>query len=150
MSFLGSHDHSLDDKGRVSIPAGFRVEIQRLSGERTPVLSPGPDHLILYPAEIWEEVEQKLASKSSLLPDVQRLKRYVFGGSSPCPIDGQGRITIPAKARELAKLETKVTLLGSYDRIEIWNNDHVDAAQQSTREDYDQIQISVNDSDSGS
>ena len=52
MSFRGQYDHTLDNKGRISIPAGFRMEIQRLGREKPPILTRGKEHLILYPAEV--------------------------------------------------------------------------------------------------
>ena len=149
MRFRGSHDHSLDNKGRISIPAGFRTEIQRLGGDQAPILSVGKDHLVLYPAEIWATIEADLASKSSLRPDVQALKRFVFGSTAECPIDGQGRITIPATLRAHAALDGKVTLVGVYDQIEIWNHGRIEIAQQTTLGRYDEIQLSVDQSTSG-
>jgi MraZ protein len=150
MSFRGRFDHTLDNKGRVSVPAGFRMEIQRLGGERAPILTRGKDHLLLYAAETWEDIEESLASKSGLLPHVQSYQRFMIGGCTECPIDGQGRITIPAVLRDHAGLEGKVTLAGVIDKIEIWNNQRFEAAQMLTLGNLEQIQMDVDSSSSGS
>ncbi len=150
MSFRGRFDHTLDTKGRVSVPAGFRMEIQRLGGERAPILTRGKDHLLLYPAETWDVIEETLASKSSLLPHVQSYQRFLIGGCTECPVDGQGRITIPAVLREHAGLEGKVTLAGVLDKIEIWNQERFENAQALTLGSLDEIQMEVDGSSSSS
>ena len=149
MSFRGRHDHTLDNKGRVSIPSGFRMEIQELGGTRAPLLTWGKDHLILFPAEVWDVHESDLGSKSSLLPDVQKYQRLFIGGCSECPIDSQGRITIPAAACEHADLRGKVTLAGVLDKIEIWNHERFERDLKLTLNRHDEILMSVDQSTSG-
>jgi MraZ protein len=148
MSFRGRFDHTLDNKGRVSVPAGFRMEIQRLGGERAPILTRGKDHLVLYPAKVWDDIEEDLSSKPSLIPEVQSYQRFMIGGCTECPVDGQGRITIPAPLRTHAELEGKVTLAGVLDKIEIWNHDRFEAAQALTLGNLERIQVSVDSSGS--
>lgn len=149
MSFRGSHDHVMDNKGRVSIPAGFRTEIQRLGGDTAPILTRGKDHLVLYPADVWAaEIEADLAEKSRLDPNVQAYERFVIGGSADCGIDAQGRITIPATLRAHAGLSGKVTLVGVTNKIEIWNHDRIEIAQQNTLGRIEEIQMSVKQSTS--
>jgi MraZ protein len=149
MRFKGSHEHSLDQKGRVSIPAGFRTEIQRLGGDSAPILTRGKDHLVLYPGDVWDEIMEDLTSKSSFNPDVQALERFVIGGAADCPIDAQGRITIPATLRAHADLNGKVTLVGLSKKIEIWNNERIEIAQQTTLGRLETIQMAVDQSTSG-
>jgi MraZ protein len=146
MSFRGRFDHTLDTKGRVSVPAGFRMEIQRLGGDAAPILTRGKDHLLLYPAKTWEGIEESLASKSSLLPAVRNYQRFLIGGCTECPVDGQGRITIPTNLRNHAALEGKITLSGVLNKIEIWNFDRFEAAQMLTLNTLDEIQTSVDGS----
>jgi len=150
MAFRGRFDHTLDNKGRVSIPVGFRMEIQRLGGERAPILTRGKNHLELYPAETWDEIERKLSSKSSFNPDVQDLQRFMIGGCTECPVDGQGRITIPAPFRDFADLAGKITLSGVLERIEIWNHDRFESAQMLTLDRLPSIQVAVDRSGNGS
>ncbi len=125
------------------------MEIQELGGARAPLLTWGKDHLILFPAEVWDGYERDLGSKSSLLPDVQRYQRLFIGGCAECPIDSQGRITIPAAACEHADLRGKVTLAGVLDKIEIWNHERFEHDLKLTLERHDEIQMSVDQSTSG-
>ena len=150
MSFRGRFEHTLDNKGRVSVPAGFRMEIQKLGGERAPILTWGKDHLLLFPADTWDKIERDLGAKSSLLPHVQAYQRFMIGGCTECPVDGQGRITIPAVFRDHAGLQGKVTLAGVFDKVEIWNTERFEAAQALTLGNLATIQREVDESSSGS
>jgi MraZ protein len=122
------------------------MEIQRLGGDRAPILTRGKDHLLLYPAETWDVIEEQLASKSSLLPHVQAYQRFLIGGCTECPVDGQGRITIPAGLREHADLHGKISLTGVLDKIEIWNHDRLEATQMLTLGQLEDIQTEVDGS----
>ncbi|MHA7838770.1 MAG: division/cell wall cluster transcriptional repressor MraZ, partial [bacterium] len=73
--FRGRHDHTMDAKGRLSIPRVFRDELES-GGENPPMLVNERDHLALYPAQEWSSFEQELREKSPLDPDVQRLRRF--------------------------------------------------------------------------
>lgn len=140
--FRGRHDHTIDTKGRLSIPAGFRMLIQR-RGENPPILTNHRDHLALYPSDDWAKVEDNLLEMSDLQPDVQDYQRFVVSGAVECPIDNQGRILLPGYLREHADLKNKVTIAGVLGKIEIWNPDRFAAKQQRTLLRLDEIQVSV-------
>jgi MraZ protein len=120
--FRGRHDHTIDAKGRLSIPAGFRMEIQRRT-EKPPILTRLEGHLELYGADDWENIERDLMAKSDLNDDVQKLRRFMVGNACDSPIDSQGRILIPSRLRTHAKLTNKVVLVGVLDKVEIWDAD---------------------------
>jgi len=140
--FRGRHEHSIDTKGRMSIPSGFRMEIQRRS-EKPPILTNYRDHLALHPADDWEKKEQDLLDMSDLRPDVQSYRRFIVSGAVECPIDNQGRILIPAYLREHAALKNKATVAGVLDRIEIWEPARFAENQQLTLHRLEDIQESV-------
>jgi MraZ protein len=144
MLFHGWHVHAIDNKGRVSIPSGYRMELLRLSGEKNPMLMFRSDHLALFPYETWESfVNDSLQSKSRLQPNVQRLNRYLLGNSFESPIDGQGRILIPTHLRDEAGLKQKVVFVGVADMVEIWNVERYQQEQGLTKANYSDIQVSV-------
>jgi MraZ protein len=118
--FRGRHDHTIDAKGRLSVPAGFRMELQRRS-ENPPILTRLEDHLELYVADDWEHIERNLKAKSDLDDDVLKLRRFMVGNANDCPIDSQGRILVPNRLRTHAQLKNKVVLIGVLDKIEIWD-----------------------------
>jgi len=147
--FRGRHDHSIDTKGRLSIPTGFRQEILRRS-ERPPVLTNYKNYLALYPYEDWLVIEQNLMTKSKLQPDVLAYTRFVISGSTECPIDNQGRILVPPSLREHANLEKKVTLAGVLDCIEIWDTKLFETTKLETMSRLEEIQLSVDGSSTSS
>lgn len=143
--FRGRHEHTIDAKGRLSIPSGFRMQIQERSAE-APILTNYRDHLALHPADEWHAKERDLLALSDLQPDVQDYQRFVVSGASECPIDNQGRILIPGYLREHAGLEGKVIIAGVLDRMEIWNPERFEENQRTTLRRLDEIQQSVDGS----
>jgi MraZ protein len=140
--FRGRYEHSLDAKGRLSIPSGFRMEIQRRS-EKAPVLTNHGDHLALYPADEWETKEQDLLTLSDLQTDVQDYQRYVIAEANDAPIDNQGRILIPALLRKDAELGSKVIIAGVLNKVEIWAPERFEQKKQMTQMRLESIQESV-------
>jgi len=118
--FRGRFTHTIDSKGRVSIPVAFREELRRLS-ERPPILTNMAECAALFPYEGWIELEKQLAGASSMQPEVQALQRFMVSGALECPIDSQGRILVPPFLREHAKLDREVTIAGVGKRIELWD-----------------------------
>ena len=143
--FRGRHDHTIDKKGRLSIPAGYRNEILRRS-EHPPILTNYKNYLALYPYEDWQVIEQNLMAKSKLQPDVQAYTRFVISGSDECPIDSQGRILVPPALREHAQLQSKVTIAGVLDCIEIWDTEIFETTKLETMSRLEEIQLSVDSS----
>lgn len=140
--FRGRHDHTIDAKGRLSIPRVFRNELVG-GGDSPPMLVNQRDHLALFPAEEWAAVEQRLLDMSSLDPDAQRLRRFYASGSVPCPVDSQGRILVPGFLRDHAALEKNVIVAGVLERVEIWSPGRFEESQASTIHGLDDIQRTV-------
>ena len=110
----GQYAHTIDAKGRLFIPAKLRQEL----GDTFHVTM-GQDHcLSVYSDESWTAFMERLKGLS--YNEIKRL-RGLFAYGADCEPDGQGRILLPAKLREYAGLEKDVVVIGSYDRVEIWN-----------------------------
>ncbi|MBW2272039.1 MAG: division/cell wall cluster transcriptional repressor MraZ [Deltaproteobacteria bacterium] len=142
--FRGRHDHTIDKKGRVSIPAAFRTILAR--SEQAPIITNDKDHLTLHRFEDWEVFEQDLKAKSKLRPNVAKYTRVVIGEAMDCPIDSQGRILIPPRLRKRADLDGKATIAGTIDKIEIWNTERYEADISDTLDHLDEVQVSVDQS----
>jgi MraZ protein len=125
----------MDSKGRVSMPASFRSELQA-HGDLPPILTTLVDSpaVGVYAHERWLEIEQRLASMSQMQPEVQAVQRLLVSSAVECPIDGQGRVLIPPHLREHAGLEREVTIAGLGRRIEIWDRASFDAELIGIRE----------------
>lgn len=144
--FRGRFMHTIDAKGRTSIPVPFRQELERRS-ERPPILTNAVTNaagcLHLYPYEDWIAFEQKIASVSAVDPDVQSFARMMISGATECPIDKQGRILVPPHLRAHAKLEREITIAGVWSRIEIWDRARFDADIANTQARYHEISSAV-------
>lgn len=110
----GTFEHNIDAKGRLFIPAKLREEL----GE-TFYLAFGLDVcLAIYPQSTWDKFTEKFAS----LPMSQSRKmRPLFANAVKCEPDSQGRIVVPAKLRQYAKLEKESVIIGFHDQAEIWS-----------------------------
>jgi len=132
---LGEYQHSIDEKGRLAVPAKFR---KSLSGGV--VVTRGLDAcLYLYPIEEWK----KLADKISKLPfnqaDSRAMTRLILAGASDAEIDSQGRILVPEYLRTYAGIKSKAVIVGLYNRAEIWDEDAWNAYRRNTEEKGDEI-----------
>ncbi len=116
-NFLGKHIHSLDSKGRVSIPSKFR----RATGEVFIVTRGLDGCLFLYPRDEWEGVIAKFRSLEWTDDDPRFFSREFTAFASEVIVDSHGRIVIPQELREIAGLEGEALFIGAIDRIEIWH-----------------------------
>jgi MraZ protein len=117
----GNYLATVDDKGRVKIPADFLDELRRL-GKKFYVTSASGDHARIYPMKVWEEIERKLAKRSSYNPAKQKfLSRTNYYGQV-VEMDGQGRILIPPVLRESAEMRGEVDVQGILTYLQVWNH----------------------------
>lgn len=119
--FLGDYIHTLDDKGRVVMPAPFRAAIKEEGGNV--VVTKGPDgNLVLFTAEKFEEIAQEETERPRLR-DARRDARAKFASADLQKMDSQGRVSLKPRLREYARLldVDEVAVVGVYDRIEIWD-----------------------------
>ena len=120
MVFRGRFEHTIDEKGRLSIPSKFR-ETLSVRGENELILTDFDSCLTAYPREEWRELEEKMKKLSTIQKDVRNFLRLFYSSATEAPLDSQGRILIPPQMRERAKLDREVILLGLLNKIEIWD-----------------------------
>jgi len=122
--FLGTYEHTLDDKGRLSLPVRFR-EVLATNGDARLVVTtnvdPGGQCLVAYPMQEWQAFQERIAGLPQFDAAVIRLKRLHIAGACECSADRQGRILIPPMLREYAGLKTQVLFAGLGANIEIWD-----------------------------
>ena len=115
--FFGRHEHSLDDKGRVILPAKFRTHFE-LGG----YLAPEQDGcLSLWTPEHFELQMDAMVERSTVSRSDRNLVRLWASTSHELEIDKQGRMAIPVPLRKFAHLEDEVLVLGAIDRVELWD-----------------------------
>jgi len=121
--FRGRHEHTIDAKGRTSVPARYR-DVLDAAGERRIVLTSGLDPcLVAYAPLEWSEFESALGKLPRFDRAVQKLKRLYVSGAVECDIDDVGRILVPPTLRGYAKLKKDVLWAGSGRYAELWDKD---------------------------
>ncbi len=115
--FLGDYQHTLDAKGRVSLPAKFR---QDMTGKL--VVAKGfEDCLYVYPAEEYSRFVERLTSIDDFDPRYRKVRRFFTSGAVETELDSAGRISVPTHLRDYARLTKDVAITGNGDRIEVWD-----------------------------
>ncbi|MBI4948495.1 division/cell wall cluster transcriptional repressor MraZ [Candidatus Berkelbacteria bacterium] len=114
--FLGEYKHSLDAKGRMSVPVKFRSDLGSSA-----IVTRGLDScLFLYPKGEWEVMANKLASLPITNPNARAFARMMLSGAMEVEIDKQGRALLPSYLREYAGIKNESVVAGVFNRVEIW------------------------------
>jgi len=115
--FLGTNNHTIDDKGRLTLPAKWRAELA--SGV---VVTRGLDEcLFVFPLAKFETIAAEIDQTGIELADARQWARYIAGMAEQLEVDKQGRILLPENLRQFGGLNGEVVVLGVVSRIEIWN-----------------------------
>lgn len=141
--FRGRSRHTLDDKGRLAIPARFR-EVVDQRDEDCLVVTNHDTCLWAFVREDWRVIEEKAANLPQLDHNVTAYIRYFISGAVECPIK-QGRITIPPDLRETAGLGKEVVLVGGLKRFEIWEKDRWEEEFQRAKESFSEVSQSLSE-----
>ncbi len=128
--FVGTFEHSLDDKGRVVLPATFRAQLVDKG-----FISQLDRCLGLWTEEGFGEMANRLQDKVRSGETSQESLRAFAANAHEVRPDSQGRITIPQRLREFASLDKEAVVNGAFGRIEIWTagrwNDQASLADDS-------------------
>ena len=120
--FRGHFEHTIDPKGRLSIPSKFRDALADGLGDKL-VIVPNGDGLDVHPLKLWQELEDKISALPRLDPDKRRFRHLYLSRGLDVVLDPQGRIQVMQKYREAASLVKDVVLIGMTDYFEIWDRD---------------------------
>ena len=114
--FLGQYRHTLDDKGRLTIPSRYRNELSDGA-----YLTQGFDrNLRLMTEQAFGAVYAKLGQMNTTDPVARELRRLIFATASQVDLDSVGRILIPQFLRGVAGLERDAVIVGVGEVVEIW------------------------------
>jgi MraZ protein len=120
MRLMDHYEHTLDEKGRLAIPAKLRDKL----GD-TVILTIGSGACILgYPLSEWESVEEGLTDLSATREDDVDFLRSIYAQAVDCEIDKQGRILLPARLRDYAQIKDNVVIAGVGRWLEIWSREN--------------------------
>ncbi len=133
--FMGEYQHSIDEKGRMIIPAKLRDGLGT-----TFVVTRGLDNcLFVYPQEEWGQLEQKLKTLPFTRSDARAFTRFFFSGAIECEWDKQGRVNIPQHLRTYGKLEKECIVIGVSNRVEIWSKETWETYMSQSEESFNEI-----------
>ncbi len=118
--FTGSVEHSLDDKGRLVVPARFRERLG--AGFFLTIAQPDPC-LALYPAATWAELCAKLDAAPVKDASYRSFVRFLFAHTDELSCDAQGRLLIPPALRSYGAIDKDVVSVGTFKRVEIWSRE---------------------------
>lgn len=132
--FIGEFEHAIDSKGRLAVPYRFRKNLGKGA-----VITRGEElNLVVYPRAEWEALAQKLASIPMSNPKARTFARFMLSGAIEAEFDSQGRALIPSFLRDYAGIENQATVIGLYNKIEIWQTSRwqkVKSQAMASRED---------------
>jgi len=114
--FIGEYRHSVDAKGRVAIPARFRLQLE----EGAVVVRWVEKCAAIFPRSAFDALAAKVTSLPLGNENARTVTRFLFSSAFDVERDGQGRIVLPAAIRKWADLESEAVIVGVGDRVEIW------------------------------
>lgn len=139
-SFKGEYTHSIDSKGRVSFPAKLRQAVNPEANNSFTILRGVEKCLYLYPQDKWQHVEEQLAGINSHSRKGRIVLRNFLRSAHDINLDKQNRIPLPSQLTEWIELTDSVTFIGTMNRIELWNPDHLKKADEDiTEETYEEL-----------
>jgi MraZ protein len=120
LPFHGIHDHTLDAKNRLTVPARFRPEL----GHGV-VLTKGFERCLqAYPAAEYDRIaEASLAGVNPLSPQARELRRHLYGNTFPTELDSAGRIMVPGPFLQYAGIARDVVVIGAGQCLELWDRE---------------------------
>ena len=141
--FEGRSRHTLDEKGRLAIPARFR-EILKNRNDSSLVVTNLNNCLVAFARDDWQKIKEKAVNLPLFDSAANIYLRYFISGAIECQLK-QGRILIPPDLRELAGLSKEVVLVGHLTRFEIWDKDRWDGEFARAKKSFPGISQSLSD-----
>lgn len=133
MTFFQGYEHySIDDKGRVNIPARMRKVLPDDSSN-TFILTRGNDNCVAaYPISEWKKYMDMISKLNQFDEKNRRFMRSFLKWNVEVVLDRQNRITIPKPHLELSEIKKNVVILGQFDHIEFWDPDRLEQYEKNT------------------
>ncbi len=133
--FIGEYSHTIDEKGRLAIPAKFREELGRGA-----IVTRGLDNcLFVYTFEEWQKLAEKLGNMPISKANTRAFARLMLAGAMDVELDKQGRIVLPEYLRKFATLKKKVVVAGLLNRLEVWDESAWNKYKAATEKDSSDI-----------
>jgi MraZ protein len=124
--FRGRYDHTIDSKGRLSVPSKFREALLGKEDDRIIITNfslAGMRCLEVYPMDEWLRLEAEMRTKPRFDPDMVAFQNYYIGSACECVVDKQGRILIPPALRQYANLKRDAVFVGALEKFRLWDRE---------------------------
>lgn len=141
--FKGQEIYSVDNKGRVNIPAKMRKVISPEANDTFTVTRGIEKCIEVYPLDEWKIYEERFEKLNHYDPKNRFFLRKILMWSEETSLDGQQRISIPKKLIEFAGIKNKVLIVGMGNHIELWDPDEFDKYLGSHEESYEDVASKV-------
>ncbi len=133
--FIGEFHHNIDEKGRIAIPSKYR----ELLGNNF-VITRGIEHCIyVYPESTFNHIVTKLESLPFTKKDARAFMRFFMSGATAVELDKQGRVNVPSPLSSYANLSKKCVIVGTGDRLEIWDEEAFNEFMSSCNDEMSDI-----------
>ncbi len=113
--------YAVDEKGRVSLPAKLKKYVSPEANDTFVITRGFEKCLFVYPVDEWNKLEANLRSLSNYDPQHRLFIRSMLELASESGLDGQSRLSIPQELREYANIQDEVRIIGTLEKIELWN-----------------------------
>ncbi|MFH1138927.1 MAG: division/cell wall cluster transcriptional repressor MraZ [Pseudomonadota bacterium] len=118
--FRGSFLHTIDNKGRLSVPNRFRDALKSNGDDRLVLTKGSNGCLSAYPMERWLEIEEEV-DRLPAGEEKDHFIRHFISPAQDCNVDRMGRVLVPQQLREVAGLDREVMIAGALSKFEIWD-----------------------------
>ena len=119
LMFLGQYEHIIDEKGRMTIPSGYR---ELLDGSAF-VTRGFEQNLLVLPPDKFNQLAESISDASMTGSEGRDFRRWIFSSASRVEVDKAGRILIPQFLRTFAGLDSGAIVVGNGTYFEIWSAD---------------------------
>ena len=138
--FLGEYPHSLDSKGRITIPSRLRSPLKDYCIDQFVVTKGFEPCLYMFAPNEWHQIEKKFRSLPIMKARSRALQRIFFSGAAIVDCDAQGRVLIPKTLLDYGQISRDVMIMGVSSRIEIWTPEkYREQVQDKFQDSYGQI-----------
>lgn len=121
IGFLGEYEATVDAKGRFLLPAAIKKKLPDDAPGQFVINRGFEKCLSLYPVKNWQPIFEGISKLNDFDPKVREFRRYFFNGATELELDSAGRLLIPPNLREHASIERDIVIVGSVQKIEIWD-----------------------------
>ena len=133
--FIGEYHHTIDEKGRIIIPAKFRENL----GKEFIITRGIENCLFVYSLQNWAKITDKLSSLPFTKKDARTFNRFFMSGATNVELDKQGRVNISQPLIDYANLIKDCVVIGTGDRLEVWSQESWNSFFDSTKDNMSDI-----------